>query len=323
MALSDMQVFNTYVMPAIAELFPQEIAKFNEASAGAIVLTGEGFDGSFMEQSFYAAIHSSQRRVDRFAAIGAQATTDLTQLQHNTVKVAGGFGPIGYEPGQMTWLRKPTQEGLTIAAEQFVQALIADQLNTAIASLVAAISNVAGVTNNISATLGITQGALNNTHALFGDASQTLVADVMKGSTYHKLIGQALTNTEVLFDSGTVRVVDILGKRTIVTDSPALLDVTPVPDEEKILCLSRGAAVVSDSGDLITNVDTTNGQSRIETTIQMDYTFGLGLKGYSWDETNGGASPTDADLTTGTNWDQVATNIKHTAGAILIGDATK
>ena len=74
-------------------------------------------------------------------------------------------------------------------------------------------------------------------------------------------------------------------------------------------------------GDVISNIETTNGQTRIETTMQVDYSFGVALKGYSWDSVNGGKSPTDAELATGTNWDKVATDIKHTSGVIAIGDA--
>jgi hypothetical protein len=55
--------------------------------------------------------------------------------------------------------------------------------------------------------------------------------------------------------------------------------------------------------------------------MQVDYSFGLGLKGYSWDQTNGGKSPTDAELATGTNWDKVVTSDKHTAGVLAVGDA--
>lgn len=50
------------------------------------------------------------------------------------------------------------------------------------------------------------------------------------------------------------------------------------------------AAIVHDGGDIITNIETSNGKERIETTMQVDYTFGLGLKGYTWDEANGGES---------------------------------
>jgi hypothetical protein len=163
---------------------------------------------------------------------------------------------------------------------------------------------------------------MNSAHALFGDRSANIVADVMRGSVYHKLIGQNLTNGANLFQAGNVRVVDLLGKAMIVTDAPALY-VAGTPNKDYVLSLVDGAAVVYDGGDVISNIETSNGQTRIETTLQMDYTFGVSLKGYTWDETNGGKSPSDAELGTGSNWDKVATDIKATAGVVTIGDASK
>jgi hypothetical protein len=322
MSLSQMQVFNKYMMPAIIETLGQQIQKFNAASGGAIMLSTGGWEGDFLQESFYAAIHSARRRVDRYAANGTATPTDLTQLKHSSVKVAGGFGPIRFEPGQMTWLNKPTAEGIEVASRNFAEALLQDQLNTAVAALVASISNQAAATNDVSATLGLTYSALNDAHAKFGDSSSLIVANVMTGQVYHKLIGQNLANAQQLFQYGAVTVVDILGKTVVVTDAPALY-ATGTPNLQKVLGLVSGAATVTDAGDVITNIDTVNGKERIETTMQVDYTFGLGLKGYTWDEANGGKSPTDAELATGTNWDKVATDIKHTAGVIAIGDASK
>ena len=318
MSLSQMQVFNQYLMPVLAEIYPQEIQKFNAASNGAIVLQSAGFDGDFFRESFYNALHSAQRRVDRYAAQASAAATDLTQSQQSMVKVAGGFGPIRYEPSQMTWLNKPTQEGIEVAARMFAEALLADQLNTAVAAGVAAIGNVAALTNDVSGTGKITHSVLNSTDALFGDMSQRLVARIMTGLQYHTLIGENLANAQDLFKSDTVRIVDILGKAIVVTDVPALR-VAGTPNKQKVLTLVAGGIMVSDSGDLITNIETKNGQTRIETTMQSDYTFGLGIKGFTWDETNGGKSPTDAELATGTNWDKVKTSVKECAGVLTVG----
>ena len=322
MSLSQMQVFNDFIMPATLETLDQMLNAFNEASAGTIVLSPDGFTGDFLQESFFQTLAAAQRRVDRYAANGAASATDLTELKNSSVKIAGGFGPVRYEPSQMTWLQRPTVQGVEVASRAFAEILLKDQLNTAIAALVAAITAQASATNDVSATAGITQAGLNASHAKFGDASQSLLAQVMQGTTYHKLIGQALTNAQQLFQAGNVLVVDILGKRTVVTDAPALMQ-TGTPNKEIILSLVQGAALVHDGRDIITNVDTTNGKERIETTIQVDYTFGLGLKGYTWDTTNGGKSPTDAEIATGTNWDKTATSIKHTAGVALIGDASK
>lgn len=322
MSLSQMQVFNEYIMPATIETLGQMIDKFNQASNGAIRLTTTGFTGDFLQESFFAAIHSAQRRVDRYAAQTSASPTDLTQLKHSTVKVAGGFGPIRYEPSQMTWLQKPTTRGIEVASRNFAEALLADQLNSAIAALRAAISNQAAATNDVSATAGINYTSMNGAHAKFGDRSGDLAATVVTGAIYHKLIGDNLTNTPQLFQSQNVRVVDILGKAMIVTDAPALR-VAGTPNKVYALSLVDSAAMVHDAGDVISNIQTNNGQSRIETTMQIDYTFGLGLKGYTWDEANGGKSPTDAELALGTNWDKVATDIKMTAGVVTIGDEAK
>ncbi|GAD20954.1 major capsid protein [Acidovorax sp. MR-S7] len=322
MALSDMKVFNEYLKRATIETLAQDVGKFNAASAGAIQLTTQSIDGDFLQESFWAGIHGAQRRVDRYATNNAQSATPLSQKQYDSVKIAGGFGPILWEPGQLSWVQKSPEEALEVISRNLSEAIMSDQLNTAIAALVAAIGNQAGATNDVSATAGVTYSAINNAHAKFGDASARIVAQVMTGAMYHKLIGQNLANAERLFSFSGVTIVDILGKAVIVTDAPALF-AAGTPDKAKVLSLVNGAAVVSDGSDLVTNIQTTNGKERIETTMQADYTFGLGLRGYTWDTANGGKSPTNAELATGTNWDLVANTIKASAGVITIGDASK
>ena len=72
MSLDDMKVFNEYIMPATIETLAQMVEKFNQASNNAIRLTTEGFDGDFLQESFFASIHSAQRRVDRYGTNDAQ-----------------------------------------------------------------------------------------------------------------------------------------------------------------------------------------------------------------------------------------------------------
>lgn len=194
MSLSQMQVFNEYIMPATLETLDQYLAAFNAASRGAIVLSPDGFTGDFLQESFFQTLAAAQRRVDRYSANAAVAATDLTELKNTSVKVAGGFGPIRYEPSQMTWLERPTAQGIEVASRAFAEILLKDQLNTAIAALVAAITAQAAAVNDVSATAGITYAGLNNAHAKFGDASQNLVTQVMQGTSYHKLVGQNLAN---------------------------------------------------------------------------------------------------------------------------------
>lgn len=320
MALTNMQVYNTEIQTNTIELLDQMTQKFNAASGGAILLTSVRNEGDYGKEAFWNNLATAQRRVDRYAANGAQASTSLSQGELVSVKVGGGFGPILMEPSQLTWLQRSPGEAITAISQSFADALLADQLNTSVAAAVAAIENQAALVNDVSATGAITQLALNGSHAKFGDMSQQLITDVMTGSTYHRLVGEAITNTGQLFLSGNVRVIDILGKMVVVSDIPALFE-TGTPDKDKVLSLTAGGIVVSDNGDLITNMETNNGKNRIETTWQADYSFQVGLKGFAWDTANGGASPTDAELATGTNWDKAVAFDKHLAGTLAIGSA--
>jgi hypothetical protein len=316
-----MKVFNEYVREATIETVAQMVEKFNAASGGAIVLSTTGFDGDFLLASSFSSLHSAQRRVDRYATNTSASSTSLAQLQHNTVKVAGGFGPIAWEPAQLRWVGDNPAAAVAAISQNMAEAIMKDMLNAGIASAVAAIENVgATVTNDIGTGRDLTYADINTSHALFGDSSQLLVCDVMDGVMYHKLIGQNLTNTPQLFVAGNVTVVEILGKRVVVTDAPALREAPATSTNDiKILSLSAGGIVVHDAGDLLTNIETSNGAQRITTTMQADYTFGLGLKGYAWSASV--KSPTDAELGTGSNWTKIATSIKHTAGVLTLGQA--
>lgn len=320
MALSDMKVYNDDIVGTTIELLGQKTDQFNAASGGAIVLSTAAWRGDFSRESFFNQIASAKRRVDRYAAIATQAATALTQGEHVGVKVAGGFGPVLFEPAQMTWLNEDPASAIRAISEGFSDALLADQLNTAVGSAVAAVSGQAALVNDVSATGGLTLNVLNNSHAKFGDQSQLLVTDVMTGAAWHKLIDKALTNSSQLFASGNVMVVDILGKRYVISDIPALYE-AGTPNKSKVLSVVANGIIVDNASDIISNVDTSNGNTRIQTTWQADYTFGLKLKGYSWDVANGGKSPLDAELFTATNWDKAVAENKHTLGTLAIADA--
>lgn len=323
MALSNMQVYNNEIVGTTIELLGQMTNKFNQSSGGALVLSTDGFRGDFDKESFFNQIAGAQRRVDRYAANGAQASTTLSQGENVGVKVAGGFGPVLFEPSQLSWLERDPGAAIVAISEGFADALLADQLNSAVAAAVAAIENNAAMVNDVSATGGITQRAINGGHRKFGDSSSMLIADFMTGDVYHRLLDDALANGNQLFESTNVQVLNILGKIFVVSDIPALFEsqVSPDPNLDKVLSLTNRGVVVDNTSDIISNLDTTNGKERIETTWQSDYTFGLKVKGYAWDTVNGGKSPTDAELATGTNWDKSVTEDKHTAGVLTIGDA--
>lgn len=319
MALSDMQVYNDEIVGTTIELLGQQIDKFNAASGNTILLSAATFRGDFSKESFFNQIASAQRRVDRFAANAVQASTALTQGELVGVKVAGGFGPVVFEPSQMTWLEEDPGAAIVAISQGFADALLADQLNTAVGCAVAATQNQPNLVNDVSLSSGITQQALNGSHAKFGDSSMMLRADVMTGRVYHALVDEALANSNRLFESANVQVVDILGKIGVISDIPAL---QPDASTDIVLSVTNAGVIADNSSDIISNMETTNGQTRIETTWQSDYSFGVKLKGYAWDTVTGGSSPNDAALFTGTNWTKAMAEDKHLLGTLAIGNPT-
>lgn len=315
-----MQVYDTEIYTTTIELLGQKLDAFNAASGGTIVLNTNAWRGNYTKESFFQSLAGAQRRVDRNIANAAQTATELAQGEFVGVKVAGGFGPITFEPSQMTWLMESPESAIMAISEGFADALLADQLNTAVGAAVAAVENIAALVNDVSGSAGLSQQALNGGHFKFGDMQGMLVADIMHSSGNESLIDKALANGEQLFVSSNVTVVSILGKIMVVSDIPALY-VAGVPNKTKVLSVVSGGVIVDNSSDIITNMETTNGNKRIDTTWQADYTFGLKLKGYAWDIANGGSSPEDADLFTGTNWDIAVTSNKHSLGTLTIADA--
>ncbi|AUR97565.1 putative major capsid protein [Vibrio phage 1.242.O._10N.261.54.B2] len=322
MALANMQVYDEQIRLRTIELLGQNLQAFNQ-SQGAITLDMSTWTGNYTRASFYASLAGAQRRVDRYNAQVTQAQTALSESEMVGVKVAGGFGPVVFEPSQLTWLASQPQEAINVIAEGFADALLADQLNTSVMSAVAAVENQAALVNDVSAlTAGagaLTQTVLNGSHAKFGDMSGMLTVDVMTGAAYHKLIEKGLENGERLFMSSNVTVQSILGKTFVVSDIPALYE-AGTPNKTKVLSLVSGAIIVDNASDILTNLDTSNGQTRIETTWQADYSFGVKIKGYAYDIASGGPSPNDAVLGTGSSWSLVMSDVKHTAGTLAIAD---
>ena len=324
MALSNMNVYDTEIYTTTIELLGQKLETFNAASGGTIVLDTNAWRGNYTKESFYSQLAGAQRRVNRNQANAGVASTALAMGETGGVKVAGGFGPVIFEPSQMTWLQESPETAIMVIAEGFADALLADQLNTVVGCAVAAVENQPTLVNDVSAlTAGagaLTQKVLNGSHFKFGDMNSMLVADIMHSKGNENLINNALDNGERLFVSSNVTVVSILGKLMVVSDIPALLE-AGTPNKVKVLSVTVGGLVVDNASDIITNMETTNGSERIETTWQADYTFGVKLKGYKWDEANGGSSPDDAALFTGSNWDLAMADVKHTLGTLAIADA--
>ncbi|OTG81807.1 hypothetical protein B9T31_14885 [Acinetobacter sp. ANC 4558] len=314
----DLQVFNKQTQIAMTETVAQDVAKFNEASQGAITLINEPFNGDFNMKASFKAIQGIVRRRNAYGN-GAVTAKRLEQLLDVAVKVAAGTPPIEYEKQQYLWLlQNPELAALTIG-EQLGKAKIADMLNAGISAGVAAISGQTKLVEG-DGTTDASFRLLNKGAARMGDRSGALRAWVVHSTAMHNLFDNALANSERLFMYDGVNVVrDPFGRLFVVTDSPSLSSTSgsPAVTHYNSLGLVEGAIAINDNNDFNAELVPTTGSENLKYTYQGEWSYGAGVKGYAWNTATGGASPNDTAIATSTNWKLIATDLKDTAGVLV------
>jgi len=319
MALSDLTVFSEYAYLAMTEVLAQQVDLFNAASRGAISLQAANHQGDYSDKAFYQKISGLVRRRNAYGS-GAVTAKNMAHIVDTMVKVAAGTPPVEMDPGQFKWIQRSPEEAGAALGQQLAKDSLADMLNTSVAAGYAALSGVADVIYDGSAGT-ITPTSLVSGARLFGDRASEIAAWIMHSKPLHDLYVDNLSNVERLFTYGSVNVVaDAFGRIFVITDSPSLVTADGVEvgvDEYHTLGLVADAISIGQNSDFTDNFQTTNGDENIGRSYQAEWSYNLGIKGFAWDKTNGGASPNDAALVVATNWDQHATDVKDVAGVIV------
>lgn len=312
----DLQVFNKQTYLTMTETVAQDVDKFNESSQGAIVLLNQPSSGDFDIQASFKNIAGLVRRRNAYG----QGTVDskrLEQLLNVAVKVSAGTPPLVYEKQQYLYVQQNPELAALEIGTQLGKAKLADMLN---AGLMAAASAIGGNTDAVEGdgTADPSFRLLNKGAARMGDRSGALRAWILHSTTLHNLYDNALTNTERLFSYDGVNVIrDPFGRVFVVTDSPALVATVDGKTHYNSLSLVEGGIVISDNQDFNAELTATTGQENLLYTYQAEWTYNVGIKGYAWDQANGGKSPNDTAIGTPTNWGKTASSIKDTAGVLV------
>lgn len=315
----DLAIFNKQVYTGMTETVDQQLEAFNEKSNNALVLAPSSSNmGDYAIEASFKVISGLVRRRN-VAASTAVTATNLQQLKKTSVKVAAGSPPITFEPGQYRWILESPERAAVVIADQLAKAMLRDQLNTAITGLVAAISANTAAINTITTTASI--ASLTATAAKFGDRLASIRAWVVHSKVMNDIWQANLLNSSQLFRFGDVAILeDPFGRKFIMTDSPALIKAKSgeeTADSYYSLGLVEQAALVEPNNDFDATMVDATGKENIQRTYQAEWSYNLGLYGYSWNSAAGGASPTDTALGTSTNWTQVASSVKDTAGVLL------
>lgn len=316
MSLANLKIFNQYAYTMFLELLNHNIQLFNAATQGGLVLRGGNNQGDYSDVALYSRISGLIRRRDAYGS-GAVTAKDLAMLQQTSVKVAAGTPPVNIDPHWWQWIQRSPDEAGIVLGKQMAEDTLADMLAVAIKTFVAALTNV-GATVVYDGTAGnLTLAKCVTGSALFGDRSQDIACWVLHSKPIFDLWGATLANAAQLFHFGTVKIMtDGFGRPFIITDQPDLI-YTSSGTKYHSLGLSAGAVLIEQNPDYIDNIETKNGDENITRTWQAQWTYNVGVKGFQWDKTNGGHSPSNAALATGTNWDRYATEVKDLAGVVV------
>lgn len=320
MALSDLAVYSEYAYSTATEILSQQIDLFNAATNGAIVLSLAANQGDFNDVAFFKKISGLVRRRNAYGT-GAVSEKNLQMLVDTMVKIAAGTPPVRIDPGMFRWIQLNPQVAGAVLGQQLAKDMLADMLNTGIGVACAALGNVAANKLDVhtaSGTAGtMTFANLGAAAAKFGDRSDAIVAWIMHSTPFFQMYQTNLANAAQLFNYETVNVIrDPLGKLFVITDSPNMFVDTTI-DYYNTLGLVSGGLLIQQNNDFDAAEETVTGDENIQRKYQAEWSYNMGVLGFSWDKTNGGKSPADAALFTGSNWDQYATSHKDTAGVIL------
>ncbi len=307
---SDFKIYDELFNSVYVERLGQMSDAFNAASNGAITLTSESKLGNFEKQAFIAAMEGIVKHRDPTSVL--ELTPDsMSQLEVVNVKINRG----SLIENTLDMFKKIGQTGdafTVAAADALAMATMQDQLNTVLAAGMGAIQSEAGMVSG-DGTTAITYTDIATLMSKYGDQLGSIKLLVMHSSTYYSLMNTAIS--EKLWNVAGTSINDgsnpTMGIPTLVTDSGSL-DMTT---GKAVMALTEGALNVVDSETAAAELQRKLGLANIVLQYQTETAYNLGVKGYAYDVTVG-ISPTNASLLLTTTWDKVATDLKHTAGAI-------
>lgn len=309
-----LKIDNEVVKTAMTEVLLQNASNFTAGTAGAITLSSHYIMGDAEEYSQLAEIATLIGRRD--ITVDTDATVKaINSRDENNVIVYFSTGSIEFKKVDARRYGSDVAGFSAAIGEQIGVGFINFMLNTGISATVGAIqSEATAVTGD--GTAALTFGLLNDSIAKFGDASGSIVAFVMNGAQFHKLVGDSITNYKVdsiaggSINEGTV---GTLGRPVYVTDAAGLL-IDDTIDYNAVLGLTVNALKLAESETREVFSEVVGGKENLKVRIQAESDVLLNVKGYSY---TGTANPTTVELQTSTNWSNVATDVKSTAGVLL------
>lgn len=318
---SDFVIYQEEFYGGYTEILEQVTDGFNTASNGAMRLVPRMLKGDYEKESFFKLVNDLVTRRD-VTSVGAAADKKLEQGELIGVKVNRKIGPVANTLDSFRKIATDPSEMSFILGQQIGKAVAVDYVNTALASVNAALSGVAALNYDASA---LSPDTLTHTYLVrgmskMGDQGSRISALVMHSKSYYDLMAQSIADkvfevAGVTIYAGTVAT---FGKPVVVTDSASLIDLGATSsagdDKYAVLGLVNDAVVVDESEERQIVSDMVTGLENLVMRIQGEYAFNVRVKGFTWDTNTGGVNPTDSALADNQNWDKAFTDVKSLAG---------
>lgn len=320
---TDLKYINPFVQSGITETLTQAAAGLFEASRGALLLSAAQKPGDFETMAFFQNIANLISRRDP-TSLATVTDKKLVQSEFSRVKINRKIGPVASTRDAFRKAGLSREAMDLVVGQQAGVAMQVDMVNTTIRSLRAALAADAATyvdggaaTINTAGSNGLIDGLAKR-----GDAADAIVCWVMHSKVFFNLVKEQIAAnidgvSGLVFAAGSPLT---LGRPVLVTDSPDLKVVDGISagvDAYYTLGLTPSSAIMEETeGTEVVTQDVT-GQENLIMRIQGEYAQNIGLKGYTWDKTNGGENPTDAALATGSNWDAAFADMKDRAGICI------
>ena len=327
---------NPFIYTGYTEMLTQFSAAFNEQSGGCITLTSASKRGELEEKTFFQNINGLVRERDPSSDADV-ADKNMDMETHKQIRLERGIGPVAqsydsFRKIGMGGTVPDTQKGATgidamdmVVGQQTAKGVQVEMVNTAIACLVTSLRQLTGAGGLVHQSLAadIESTDLVDGLALMGDAASNNVRLwVMHSYHYYKLIKQQITAN---LDSTTGFVLAsaspvTLNRPVLVIDSPSLIitDGAGVGVNSYVtLGLGANAVEVEDGEDMMLASQLITGKQNLGIRLQGEYSYQVGVRGFSYDVTAGGVNPNTAALKTAANWDKVFADVKDLGGVVI------
>tara|TARA_R110000782_G_scaffold270483_1_gene371894 strand:- start:73774 stop:74736 length:963 start_codon:yes stop_codon:yes gene_type:complete len=308
MALLD-PIYNEQLQTAMLEGLVQNIDVLNQSSAGTILLGTEDFYGNYMESTHYDRIADMIERRD---ITSDAATTDKRMSLIEDVEVVIDYKSKILETYENFRRRgKTMEEFVSVVGRQFAEEFVKRHLNLMVSGLVAAVDNNTAM---VDVTLKAATASIDHllkADELFGEKYGEVSAYLMNASAFHKLRKDQADNYKIDNVAGVLVATGMsfsLGKPVIVSNIPSLTYNDGTNDLNRILALTPSAINMNERSGRLTSMQEVTDQENLAMRIAIEGSVKCGIKGYAWDKANGGTTPSDAAIATGTNWDLITSN---------------